>query len=86
MKDVFYQNLKHEIEGSIETGNRLNINWLCPDSLGLTTNSLDLISNLIPSERRKDFVEVITNISKTLKIKWIKVLRSFIGENHEDDN
>ena len=82
MKDVFYQNLKHEIEESFLTGNRLNINWLCPDSLGLTTNSLDLISNQIPSERRKDFVEVISNISKTLKIKWIKVLRAFIGEQN----
>ena len=39
-----------------------------------------------PAERRKDFVEVINDISKTLKIKWIKVLKSFIGEPLENDN
>ena len=86
MKNVFFQNLKHEIECIKQFNTRININWIFPDALGLEKNQLDSnLSSVNPDMKRSFFVELINTISKTLKIKWFTVLRAFIGDPNENN-
>lgn len=77
MQERFYDNLKHEIQQSKLYGNqRIKIDWIYPDCLGLKGNKLDQLNSVEvpPNLRKKFFVQLCLEIGKRLNIKWNEVL------------
>jgi hypothetical protein len=60
---------------------RIKIDWIYPDCLGLKGNKLDQLNSIEvpPNLRKKFFVQLCLEIGKRLNIKWNDVLQAFFG-------
>jgi len=60
---------------------RIKIDWIYPDCLGLKGNKLDQLNciEVPPNLRKKFFVQLCLEIGKRLNIKWNDVLQAFFG-------